>query len=133
MARLVTVLVPLPVLYNVDPAGRRKLVEEAKFRRTAKELARRFGGGTLWRWPKGTAPTGYWWSRGILHEDTLAMLEVDIVDTSENRAWFEGWARNVLILRFRQDAIYLRFYGLGRRMAAVTVVRRERKSKRKLP
>lgn len=93
--RLATVLVTLPAFYNADPGGRRRPVEDAKFRRTAEELARRFRGGTLWRWPRGTAPTGYWWSRGILHRDVLALFEVDVVDTAENRDWSrDGLARS---------------------------------------
>ena len=47
-------------------------------------------------------------------------------DTKENRAWFEEWARETLLPRFRQDTIYLRFYGSGHRMAVVTVVRPEK-------
>jgi hypothetical protein len=124
-SKLVTILVPLPMYYNPDAAGRRRLIERRKFVRTAEEVAQRFGGGTLWRWPPGVAPSGYWWNRGILNIDTLALLEVDIPDTKQNRAWFEKWARETLLPRFRQDAIYLRFYGSGRRMAVVTVVREE--------
>ena len=54
------------------------------------------------------------------------LLEVDIPDTKENRGWFEEWARDTLLARFRQDAIYIRFYGSGRRMAAVIVIRPEK-------
>lgn len=43
----VTVLLRLPLFYNPDASGYRAPVEDDKFRKTAEELARRFGGGTL--------------------------------------------------------------------------------------
>lgn len=118
---VVTVLVPLPILYNPDPAGNRRPVEDEKLRMAAEELARRFGGGVLWRFPEGSAPTGFWWNRGILDIDTLAMLEVDVPDTEESRAWLEAYAENVLMERFEQEAIYLKFYGAGAAVTTVTV------------
>ena len=45
----------------------------------------------------------------IVHQDVLALLEVDIPDTLESRAKVRSYARDVLIRRFRQDAICLKF------------------------
>jgi hypothetical protein len=110
---LVTVLVPLPEFYNPDETGYRRRIEEEKFTATAEEVARRFGGGVLWRFPEGTAPRGYWWNKRLLNIDILTMLEVDIQDVEEDRRWFERYASEVLTERFQQKAIYLKFYGAG--------------------
>ena len=56
-------------------------------------------------------PQGFWWDRGIIDRDTLALLEVDVADTPENRAWLKAYAREVLRERFQQKAIYLKFVG----------------------
>lgn len=122
--RVVTVLVPLPMYYNPDETGHRRSIEDEKFALTAEEVARRFGGGTLWKFPEGVAPRGYWWNRGILSTDVLAMLEVDVPDTHENRIWLQRYAAEVLIERFEQDAIYLKFYGGDAAMATTTVSKR---------
>ena len=107
---VITVLVPLPLTYNPDARGRRRRIEEPKFQETMEEVSTRFGGGILWQF-KNDPPNGYWWSRGYLSKDVLAVLEVDIPDTAEARAWFENYAETVLLRRFRQEAIYLKFIG----------------------
>ncbi len=118
---VVTVLVPLPMFHNPDSAGNRRPMEDEKFAMTAEEVARRFGGGLIWRFPEGVAPRGYWWNRGILDVDVLAMLEVDVPDTKETRAWLAAYAENVLIERFEQKTIYLKFYGGGAAVTTLTV------------
>lgn len=109
-SNVVTVLVPLPLSYNPDARGRRRGIEERKFQQTMEEIAKRFGGGILWRF-KNDPPNGYWWSRGYLSLDVLVVVEVDIPNTAEARAWFEWYAETVLLKRFRQKAIYLKFVG----------------------
>jgi hypothetical protein len=47
----ITVLLRLAAFYNPDAAGYRAAVEDEKFLDTADELARRFGGGTLFVFP----------------------------------------------------------------------------------
>lgn len=106
----ITILIPLPVFYNQDSVGRRALIEEEKFMTTAEEISRRFGGGVLHRF-ENDPPEGFWWSKGVLSQDQLAAFEVDILDTDENRRWVKSYAKNVLLKRFNQDAIYLRFIG----------------------
>ncbi len=118
---LVTVLVPLPVFYNPDATGNRRPIEEEKLTATAEEVAREFGGAVLWRFSEGSGPRGYWWNREILDIDVLAMLEVDVPDTRESRSWFEAYAETVLMDRFEQEAIYLKFYGGGAAMETMTV------------
>lgn len=105
--RIVTVLIPLPLTYNADDRGHRRKIEQTKFTETAKEISLRFGGGMLHRFTRG-ARVGYWWDKGILHEDVQAAIEVDIPDNSEARAWLESYARDVLLPRFKQEAIYLK-------------------------
>lgn len=107
---VITVLIPLPVLYNPDERGRQKPVEDEKFEQTAEEIARMFGGGTLFRFRRDE-PRGFWWDRELVHRDTLALLEVDVPDTLEARTWLRRYARDVLLDRFRQKAIYLKFVG----------------------
>ena len=106
----VTVLLRLPVFYNPDAAGRRAPVEDDKFLDTADELARRFGGGTLFVF-RHDPPRGFWWDEGIVDRDVLALIEVDVPDTTESREWIRAYARDTLLERFRQKAIYLKFVG----------------------
>jgi hypothetical protein len=104
----VTVLLRLPLFYNPDHAGHRAPVEDEKFRDTADEIARQFGGGTLFIF-RHDAPRGFWWDQGIVQQDVLALLEVDVPDTKESREWLHAYARNVLMSRFHQRAIYIKF------------------------
>jgi hypothetical protein len=105
---LVTVLLRLPLYYNPDAAGQREAVEDETFMRTAHEIAQRFGGGTLFTF-RHDEPKGFWWDRGLVDRDTLALLELDAPDTAETRDWLRTYARDVLLNRFRQKAIYLKF------------------------
>ena len=105
-----TVLLRLPVFYNPDAEGHRAPIEDEKFLETAHELARRFGGGTLFLFRRDP-PQGFWWDEGVLDRDVLALIEVDMLDTAESRQWLRTYARNVLRERFRQKAIYLKFVG----------------------
>jgi len=103
-------LLVLPQAYNPDEHGRRRNVPDEKFRKTAEEIAKRFGGGVLWRFEDG-APTGYWWDRGFLYQDELAVIEVDIPGTPAARTRLRQYARDVLLPRFQQEAIYIKLIG----------------------
>lgn len=109
-ARHVVALLILPQAYNPDEQGRRLAVEDEKFRLTVEEIARRFGGGVLWKFTEAP-PQGYWWDRGFLHQDELVAIEVDIPDTRVARSWLRRYAREVLLRRFKQEAIYIRLIG----------------------
>jgi hypothetical protein len=106
----ITVLLRLPVFYNADAAGYRAPVEDENFLDTADELARRFGGGTLFIF-RHDPPRGFWWDQGVLDRDVLALIEVDVPDTMDSREWLRAYARDILRHRFRQRAIYLKFVG----------------------
>ena len=80
----------------------------AKYRKTMEEIAKQFGGGFLWRFPRRSRPKGYWWDRGYLHKDDMAVVEVDIPDTERSRLWLKRYAENVLLERFAQVAIYVK-------------------------
>ena len=108
--RWLTVLLRLPLFYNPDAAGHRNPIEDDKFLDTADELARRFGGGTLFIF-RDNPPQGFWWDEGIVDRDVLALVEVDVPDTRTSREWLRTYARDVLRNRFRQKAIYLKFVG----------------------
>ncbi len=41
----------------------------------------------------------------------LALVEVDVPDTPESRQRLREYARDVMLPRFRQKAIYLKFVG----------------------
>jgi hypothetical protein len=109
-SRLVTVLLRLPLFYNPGAKTTREPVEDEKFVQTADEIAHKFGGGTLFVFRQGD-PRGFWWDRGVVDRDTLALLEVDMPDTAVAREWLRGYAQGVLLKRFRQKAIYLKFIG----------------------
>ena len=98
------------VFYNPDARGDRASIEDEKFLETADELARRFGGGTLFVF-RQDPPRSFWWDQGMVDRDVLALIEVDVPDTSESREWLRVYARDVLRERFRQKAIYLKFVG----------------------
>jgi hypothetical protein len=106
----ITVLLRLPVFYNPDTVGHRAPIENDKFLDTADELARRFDGGTLFIF-RHDPPQGFWWDHGVVDRDVLALIEVDVPDTTESREWLRAYARDVLRERFRQKAIYLKFVG----------------------
>lgn len=106
----VTVLLRLPLFYNPDASGHREPVEEGKFLDTADEIARQFGGGTLFVF-RHDPPRGFWWDEGFVDRDVLALIEVDVPDTTNARVWLRVYAREILRERFRQKAIYLKFVG----------------------
>ncbi len=106
----ITILIPLPLFYNPDGHAAREPVEDERFIVTAEEITQRFGGGVLHRF-KDDPPTGFWWNKGVLSKDEMGAFEVDVLDTEENRQWIKSYAKDVLLKRFRQDAIYLRFIG----------------------
>ncbi len=108
--KLICALIRLPMEYNADARGDRRRVEDEKFIQTAEEIAARFGGGTLFRLEKGN-PKGFWWGQGVLYDDDLAAVEVDVPDTVESRAWLRDYAKRVLMKRFEQEAIYIKLIG----------------------
>lgn len=90
-ARHVVALLILPQAYNPDEQGRRLAVEDEKF--------------------TAAPPQGYWWDRGFLHQDELVAIEVDIPDARAARSWLRRYAREALLRRFKQEAIYIRLIG----------------------
>lgn len=103
-------LIVLPQEYNADERGERRPVETEKFDETMEEIAKRFGGGALWRF-KNEPPRGYWWNRGVLLQDELAVIEVDIPDDSAAKQWLRNYVHDVLVHRFNQEAIYIKIVG----------------------
>ena len=61
---------------------------------------------------------------GCFGWDVLAAFEIDVPDTPENRVWFEKWPEDVLLDRFKQDAIYLKFVGGGTAVTTRLVTRK---------
>ena len=106
----VVALVVLPERYNMGAPGLGRSVEEDKFERTMAEIAARFGGGVLWRFRR-EAPKGFWWDRGVLYRDEMSVLEVDLPNDASAKRWLAGYARETLLERFGQEAIYIKFVG----------------------
>lgn len=107
---LLTALIILPVTYNRDAEGKQKPVEDEKFIQTAEEIAKKYGGGTIHRYPGGNVE-GFWWDKGILYTDVHAVLEVDVPDTPASRTWLRSYAKKILMKRFEQKAIYIKLVG----------------------
>jgi hypothetical protein len=87
------------------------------------------GGGTIRKYDDNDKQRGFWWNKGIIDWDVLAMLETDVPDTPENRAWFEEWAADKLVDRFQQAAIYVKFYGGGASVTTRLITKEDRKRK----
>ena len=127
---VVTVLIHLPIFYNPDRRWRRRPIEDEKFCFTAEEVAEQFHGGVLHVFPGGEA-RGFWWNKGIVDRDVLALLEVDVPDTGESRRWLRRYAQDVLIKRFRQKAIYMKFIRPVEDLLVSEVIVSEKKSEKK--
>ena len=106
----VCALVVLPIEYNPDEQGNRKPVEDEKLKVSAEEISKEFDGAALYRFEKGQA-RGFWWDKGILFKDELAVVEAIAPDSSESREWIRRYARDVLRPRFDQKAICIKFVG----------------------
>ena len=104
---LITALIVLPLFYNPDKLRHRRPVEQQKIVETCEEVALRFGGATFDDRPR----RGFWPSRGIIYEDEVGILEVDITGTEQDKAWLLDYAEKVLLKRFEQEAIYIKFVG----------------------
>jgi len=107
----IAVIIPLPVYYNPDADGVLRPVEDEKFEETLSELAH--WGGTLYRQASERTPAarGVWWDTGVVYKDDLAVLEVLVEDTDENRRWFREYAGDVLVARFQQKAMCVKYVG----------------------
>jgi hypothetical protein len=110
LSRLTTALILLPISYNPDEAGKREPIEDEKFWITAEEVSRelRVEGGTIHLYRDGNV-RGIWWDRSIVDRDTHAVIEIDMEDTTHSRRNLIDYVREVLLNRFRQKAIYIKF------------------------
>lgn len=106
----ITLLMPLPKYYNPDKKGERQPIEDEKFDLTAREVTEHFQGGAVVHPFYGEA-IGFWWNRGFVGNDVLLILEADIPDDVESREWVKSYAKNILLKRFRQKAVYWKFVG----------------------
>ena len=106
----VTVLILLPTEYNPDSEGRREPVEDEKFFLTAEELSKEMevDGGTIHVYRDGNVK-GVWWNQNVVERDVHAVVEVDMVDSEERRKRLRSYVRDVLLDRFHQAAIHLRY------------------------
>ena len=93
-------------------------MEDAKFLDTADELATRFGGGTLFLF-RHDAPRGFWLDQGLVDQDVLTLLEVDVPDTEDSRAWLRAYARDVLRPSHEERCVTIGMDALGRVLVVV--------------
>jgi hypothetical protein len=107
---VVTALIPLPTFYNPDESGERQPVEDEKFTQSADELAMLTEeGGTIHGPYRDGNVRGVWWDKGFLDRDTHAVIEIDFRDSPAMREALEDHIRSVLVPRFRQKAIYVKY------------------------
>lgn len=104
VTEFVTALIPIPF----DGPRSRKRSHERALTTTAEELARRFGGGVLWR-PDDRLIQGYWWKQGIIQRQDISLIEVDVPDRASNLRWLKTYVGSTLLQRFQQEAIYVKF------------------------
>ncbi len=55
-----------------------------------------------------TPQKGFWWNQGVVWRDDIAILEVDIRDTQEDRHRLKTYAQETLLERFDQKSIYIK-------------------------
>lgn len=103
--KMVAAQIFLPEYYNIGSAGRRLKIEERKYKETAEELTTIFGGGTWYKDRKGS-----WLGKtGKIHEDRIRVFEIDMIDSIRNKRRIKNYITEILVARFDQEAIYLRF------------------------
>lgn len=106
----VMVWIYLSEYYNPDEKGDILKVEEKKILMTADEIALNLaGGGTLRENPRAENITGIWHDSGKRYLDKIRILEFDVVDNKENRDWVINYCKEILLERFKQEAIYVKF------------------------
>jgi len=103
-----TVLILLPTKYNPDEKGERQQVPIGDVQKTAVEILEKLGLlSTVDPLPK----VGLWKRLGILDEivkDVNVTLELDKVSLKK-KAELIMYCQDVLLERFQQDAIHMRF------------------------
>ncbi len=103
-----TVLILLPTKYNPDEKGERRQVPIGDVQKTAVEILEKIGLiSTVDPLPK----VGLWKRLGIIDEivkDINVTLELDKVSVAKQRKLIK-YCRDVLLERFQQDAIHMRF------------------------
>lgn len=106
--KLCTVLVLLPTKYNPDEKGERQQVPIGDVQKTAVEILEKLGLlSTVDPLPK----VGLWKRLGIIDEvvkDVNVTLELDKVSVAKKGKLIK-YCRDVLLERFQQDAIHMRF------------------------
>jgi hypothetical protein len=106
---MVIVVEKREVEYNPDERGERMPIEDEKFTRTADELSCELEeGGTIHLYRDGNV-RGVWWDRKVVDRDTHAVIEIDMEDTEHARGFVIRYVREILLDRFRQKAIYVKF------------------------
>lgn len=104
---LFTVLIMLPTKYNPDAAGTRKDIPLGDIQKTALEILEKFDQcSTIDPFPK----IGLWKRTGVINdiiEDINVTLEMDKVTPAKKDALIK-YCREVLLERFKQDAIHMR-------------------------
>lgn len=106
MESYLTVLIYFPEYYNLEEKrGKKVKVEKEKFVKTAKEIVTKFSGGGTWHENK----TGIWFDEGVLYHDEIRIYEFGIEDKKENRNRIIQYVRKVLLKRFKQVSIYVKF------------------------
>lgn len=105
---LCTVLILLPTEYNPDERNERKQVPIGNVQKTAVEILEKMGlHSTVDPLPK----VGLWKRLGVINEvveDISVTLELNNVSPVKKKQLIK-YCRDVLLERFQQDAIHMRF------------------------
>jgi len=105
---LCTVLIMLPTKYNPDEKGERRPIPLGDVQKTSIEILEKFDQcSTIDPFPK----VGLWKRSGIIDdivEDVNVTLELDNVSQKKKNALVK-YCREVLLDRFQQEAIHMRF------------------------
>lgn len=103
-----TVQVFLPIDYYPGEDGVVQKVEEEKFKKTMEDIALTIsGGGFLRESPESIH--GIWTDKEETFWDDIKIIEFDVEDTKSTRRKIIKYVRDVLLNRFGQIAIYVRF------------------------
>ena len=105
---MVTAVIVLPEYFNPDSTGHRVLIAEKAFFDTANDLTKLFGGATVLRY-RDVDAVGYWHHKGVVERDALRVIDCDIDDTDVCRGKLLQYVDEVVLERFQQTAIYVKF------------------------
>jgi hypothetical protein len=101
---VIEISIHLPLYYNPDPTGgKRRHIEQSKFKQTYQEILEKFGGYSLFKQVKGV-----WMNQaGKIFTDYHYVLCVLTEDSPQTRQWLRKY-KSDLAKRFEQEEIFIK-------------------------